>query len=94
MSVFKSAVTALALTGLLSSQALALTITNRDAKPHSVTVKHGDEEKQLSLPEGAMIEEACDEGCTLRLAGAEDDYAGGKDDKFVIQNDSLQREAQ
>ena len=41
-----------------------------------------------------MVEEACDEGCSRRLAGAEEDYAGSKDDKFVIQNDSLQREAQ
>jgi hypothetical protein len=94
MSVSKVLGAALAATLLVSSQALALTITNRDADARTVVIQKGDAESEYALPAGESMEEACEEGCVLRLADVDGDHQAGAEDRFVIQNGSLQREEQ
>lgn len=92
MSAIKVLITALAVTGLFVTQATALTITNRDTKDHTVVIQTGEQQNEHALPQGAILEEACEGGCFVSLANDEEEYAGGPADKFIIQNGVLERE--
>lgn len=91
MSVMKIAGAALAAV-LLASPALAMTITNRDASPHTVMIQKGEDESEHALDAGAVLEDACEEGCMVRLGESGEDVAAQAEDQFVIQDGALQRE--
>jgi hypothetical protein len=94
MSVLKVLGAALAASVVLSSQALALTITNRDAGTATILIQRGDVEDEYALPAGETMEEACEEGCVVRLAGVDGDHSAQAEDRFVVQEGNLLREEQ
>jgi hypothetical protein len=94
MSVLKVLGAALAATVLVSSQVNALTVTNRDTSPYTVYIQKGDNESEHALPSGQSLNEVCEEGCVVRLAGIEGDHSAQDADTFVIQDGALQREQQ
>lgn len=92
MSVLKVLGTALTVTLLASTSAFALTVTNRDTSAHTVYVQQGDNQSEHALPAGESFEANCEEGCILRLAGAEGEMPAENADKLVILDGSIQRE--
>lgn len=92
MSALKVLGVALAASLLVSTSALALSVTNRDASSHTVFVQQGDNQSEHSLPAGESFEAACEEGCILRLSGAEGETPAENADKLVILEGSIQRE--
>ena len=92
MSVLKVLGVALATTVLVSSHALALTVTNRDTSPYTVTIQKGDNESEHALDAGQSLNEACEEGCVIRLSGVEGEHSAQNADKFFIQDGALQRD--
>lgn len=60
----------LTLTGFVcAGPALALTISNLDPKPHTVTVTAGGKSEKLTVESGKEAEAACAGGCTVKLNG-------------------------
>ena len=92
MSVIKVLGVALATSLLASSAALALSLTNRDASSHTIYVQQGDNETELAVSAGQSVDTPCEEGCMLRLAGVEGEFAAQNADKLVIQDGAIQRE--
>lgn len=92
MSVLKVLGAALATTLLVSTSALALTITNRDAAPHTVMIQKGDSEGEIAVPAGEAVDAACEDSCVVSLAGSEDKFEAQDADKLFVQDGALQRE--
>lgn len=92
MSVLKVAGAAVAVLVLVSTQALSMTVTNRDTKEYTVVIQKGDNETEHALPAGGTVEDACDEGCQVRIAGIEGEVSAQTADRYVIQDGALQRE--
>jgi hypothetical protein len=64
---------------LIAPQAQALTISNIDPKPHTVTVKAGADSSELTIAPDAAVEPACDSGCSVELENGElYDLKGGE----------------
>ena len=64
--------TGLGLLGLLIAlPAQALTITNTDSDPRTVTVKAGSDNKALTVEAGKAVEPPCDPSCTIELENGE-----------------------
>jgi hypothetical protein len=56
---------------LIASPAQALTISNADPKPHTVTIKTGGDSAELTIAPAAAAEPACQAGCTVVLENGE-----------------------
>jgi hypothetical protein len=52
---------------LFALPAEALTISNVDPKPHTITVKSGSESTELTLAPAQSVQPACQSGCTIEL---------------------------
>ena len=63
-----------------AGEAQALTISNMDAKPHTVTVTAGSDSKQLTIDAGAKDADAgCPSGCKIKLENGEEyEFKGGE----------------
>ncbi|MBC8020663.1 MAG: hypothetical protein H7X78_05560 [Methyloceanibacter sp.] len=54
--------------GLFSAlPAQALTISNIDPDPHTVTIKAGGNSTELTIAPQAVVEPACEPSCTVEL---------------------------
>ena len=56
---------------LIASPAQALTVSNLDPKPHTVTIKAGSESTELTIAPDTAAEPACAGGCTIVLENGE-----------------------
>jgi len=56
---------------LLASPAQALTVSNIDSKPHTVTLKTGGDSAELTIEPDMAVEPACAGGCTIELENGE-----------------------
>jgi hypothetical protein len=62
----------LGLAGLVySGPALALTITNIDPKPHTVTVTAGGKDNKITIEAQQASEAPCEGGCSVKLENGE-----------------------
>jgi hypothetical protein len=52
---------------LCAGPAQALTISNIDPKPHTVTVTAGSDSKQLTIESEKEVDAPCSDGCKLKL---------------------------
>jgi hypothetical protein len=60
--------------------AQALTISNTDAAPHTITVKTSGDSKQLTIAPQTEVEAPCSSGCTVELENGEQyEMQGGED---------------
>jgi len=56
-----------ALVLLCAGPASALTISNIDAKPHTVTVTAGSDSKELTIDPAKNVDAPCSDGCKVKL---------------------------
>ena len=56
---------------LIAPPAQALTISNIDPKPHTVTIKAGSDSTELTIAPDTAVEPACAGGCTIVLENGE-----------------------
>ena len=56
---------------LIAPPAQALTISNIDPKPHTVTIKAGSDSTELTIAPDTAVEPACASGCTVVLENGE-----------------------
>lgn len=88
MTLKTTAITAAALFGLLSAPASALTLINDDQDTYTIHVMIGEGDatnEKFELPYDHMMEDFCNEGCTIRLSnGASKHFVG--DEVVLIQN--------
>ena len=56
---------------LIAPPAQALTISNTDPKPHTITVKTGGDNAELTIAPAAAVEPPCQSGCTVELENGE-----------------------
>jgi len=56
-----------ALVQLCAGSASALTISNIDAKPHTVTVTAGSDSKEFTIDPAKNVDAPCSDGCKVRL---------------------------
>ncbi len=76
--------------GFAVSSANALTITNRDAKAHKVTIIEGDKVQDNMLEPSQTLESVCEQGCIIRLNDQEgSEYEAGSQDIVSIEEDAL-----
>jgi hypothetical protein len=52
---------------LLALPAKALTISNSDPKPHTITVKSGSDSSELTIAPEQAAQPSCQSGCTIEL---------------------------
>ena len=65
---------------LIAPQAQALTVSNIDPKPHTVTVKAGSDSTEVTIEPDMAVEPACASGCTIELENGERyDMKGGEE---------------
>ena len=55
------------MTLLCAAPAQALTISNIDPKPHTVTVMAGSDSKQLTIEAAKEVDAPCSDGCKVKL---------------------------
>ena len=67
--------------GLFSAlPAQALTISNIDPDPHTVTIKAGGNSTELTIAPQAVVEPACEPNCTVELENGEQyEMEGGEE---------------
>lgn len=59
--------------------AQALTISNTDPKPHTLTVKAGNDSSKVTVAPQTAEEPACAQGCSVQLENGEVyDFKGGE----------------
>lgn len=56
---------------LIAPPAQALTISNIDPKPHTVTIKAGGDSTELTIAPDTAVEPPCANGCTIELDNGE-----------------------
>jgi hypothetical protein len=65
---------------LFAVPAEALTITNSDPDPHTITVKTAGESKDFKIEPQTEVEPPCDKGCTVELeSGEQYEMQGGEE---------------
>lgn len=63
------------LTVCIAPSVQAVTLTNRDVKPHSIEVMVKSSRRRHELPAGKSLAKFCEEGCIIRLNdSADNDY--------------------
>ena len=90
MYAMKHLVLGLTAATLLASPALALTINNRDTSEHAVQFTKGGKTVERSLVKGELLEEACVQGCVVRLAGSDVKFNAKDDDTLVVKGGKIQ----
>jgi hypothetical protein len=70
---YPTTVAALATWIVAAAPALAASITNRDDRPHQVTIIEGERKTEQSLAPAGVLEGVCSTGCVLRLNESDDD---------------------
>lgn len=79
----KIALSAAALALMLSGQAYALTLTNRDAGEHRVQINEGGDEavtRDIVLTANQKVGGLCEDGCTIALEnGVQESFEGDED---------------
>ncbi|MFZ2018390.1 MAG: hypothetical protein WAU90_06920 [Methyloceanibacter sp.] len=64
---------------LFAVPAEALTITNTDPDPHTITVKVGSDTTELKIEPQTEVDPPCDKGCTVELeSGEQYEMQGGE----------------
>ena len=64
---------------LIAPPAQALTLSNIDPKPHTVTIKAGSDSTELTIAPDTAVEPACAGGCRVELDNGElYDMKGGE----------------
>ena len=58
--------------GLAAGPALALTISNLDAEPHTLNVTAGEKAEQVKVEPQKSVEAACSGGCKVKLENGEE----------------------
>lgn len=58
---------------LAADIAAAVSLTNRDARDHKVTIVEGDKQQEHTLKPSAMLDGLCAKGCIIRLNDSEND---------------------
>ena len=92
MSLIKVLGSALVATVFATTSAFALSVTNRDTAQHTVYVLQGDQQSEYALPAGESVDAACEESCTVTVAGIDGELSAQAADKLVIQNGAIQKE--
>ena len=65
---------------LFAPPAQALTISNIDPEPHTVTIKAGSDSTELTIAPDTAVEPACAGGCTIELENGEQyEMKGGEE---------------
>ena len=65
---------------LAASPAGALTISNTDPDPHTITVKTGGDSTELTIAPDTAVEPPCQSGCTVELENGEQyEMKGGEE---------------
>ena len=65
---------------LVASPAEALTISNTDPDPHTITVKTGGDSTELTIAPDTAVDPPCQSGCTVELDNGEQyEMKGGED---------------
>ena len=65
---------------LFAVPAEALTITNTDPDPHTITVKVGGDSKDFKIEPQTAVDPPCDKGCTVELeSGEQYEMQGGEE---------------
>jgi hypothetical protein len=66
----------------------ALSITNTDPDPHTITVTAGGNSQELTIEPDKEVEPPCDKGCVVELDGGDQyEMQGGED--ATIENDAI-----
>lgn len=81
---FATLAAALGAATVLGGPALAVTVTNQDAKEHTLTVDRGVQEDQQKLAAGASAKVTCPERCEFRVVGMGYGRTAGAGDTLVI----------
>ena len=68
--------------------AQALTISNIDPDPHTVTVTAGSDSKQFTVESQASVEPSCEPGCTIELDSGEQYEMQGRE-KITIEDGNI-----
>jgi hypothetical protein len=74
---------------LVASPAFAITVSNRDAKEHVLTVDRGMQEDDTRMAPGTSVQVDCPEGCALRVRGSGYDRPAEPGDRLVIDRSGL-----
>lgn len=64
---------------LFAHPAEALTISNTDPDPHTVTVTVGGKSDQLIVEPQNEVQPPCDKGCMIELSGEQHEMRGGEE---------------
>ena len=74
----------------LPSVANAVSLTNRDARPHTLRVIIGKRTQDRQIEPGASIKDFCKSGCVVRIDGsAEKDFILEGTERVSIENDLM-----
>lgn len=68
--------------------AQALTISNTDPDPHTITVKTGSNSTELTIEPETAVEPPCDPGCTIELDNGEQ-YEMKGDEEVSIEGGTI-----
>jgi len=99
MSFLKTLTLAVAVTGFVSTQVLATTITNKDRRAHSVYVEaptvpsdldNQDFFGQYVIGAGKSMQLPCGQTCTVRLANSSDAVTAANSKNAVIKAGKIQ----
>lgn len=87
----KIGLTAAMMSILLTTAALAVSITNQDNKEHTVTVDRGATESTRKVSAGDTLKVDCPERCGLRVVGSGYGRQPGPDGKLIIDQAGMLR---
>ncbi len=73
---------------LIAPPAQALTISNTDPKPHTVTVKTGGDSAELTIEPDMAVEPPCQTGCIVELENGEQ-YEMKGDEEVSIEGGTI-----
>lgn len=80
---------ALAAAILLASPAFAASVKNADSVDHTLTIVEGDKSTEHMLPAGETLDNVCEDGCKIQMAGLDEDFDVDAADKVWIQDGKL-----
>jgi hypothetical protein len=92
MYTMKRIVLGFALSALLASPTLALTINNRDTSAHTVQFAKGDKTAERSLASGELLKENCVKGCVVHLAGSNAKFNAKDNDALMVKDGKIQKD--
>lgn len=84
MSSLRRLASTLAVLVVASSPAMAMKITNSDEGEHTVTIVSGEKSTEHKLAGGASVEDACESGCKVSVAGTDGEFEAASGDELVV----------